>query len=141
MTIEDEMTNDPKRAEPFDPRFRLQSFDEAATSTPSPEYLGRLVLAKLLAAYARLLDAPPQYECRNRVHVRGDRLSRPVLWRGRQWAVTKYGVECRDGTYCIDADRLDENEQTHPWVRHMAAKEWVDLPDFAEALRIARRNS
>jgi hypothetical protein len=72
------------------------------------------------------------------VRVRGERLSRPIYWRGHQWAVTKYGIECRDGTYVIEADRY-EDCQPVGWVRHMGAKDWVDLPDFAEALRIARR--
>ena len=113
--------------------------DFSKPQPPSLEYLARQNIARLLAEYAKELDAPPQYHCRNHVRVRGERLSRPVLWRGRQWAVTRLGLECRDGTYFIAADRLDENEAQYGWVRHMSGKNWVDLPDFAEALRIARR--
>ena len=106
--------------------------------TPSPGYLARLELAAALKVAATKLDAPPQYVARNRIHCRGERLSK-LLWRGRQWAVTSYGIECRDGTYAIAKDRLWENDKKYGWVRHMTGKAWVDLPDFAEALRIARR--
>lgn len=81
--------------------------------------------------------APPAYRATNRVRVRGEKLSR-IIWNGRQWAVTKSGIEARDGTYFIDKRRLWENEATFGWVRHMSEKDWVDQPDFAEALRIAR---
>jgi hypothetical protein len=65
--------------------------------------------------------------------VRGERLSR-IIWKGRQWAVTKFGIEARDGRYAIDKRRLSED-----WLRHMSEKEWVDLLEFAEALRVARQ--
>ncbi|WP_051334783.1 hypothetical protein [Bradyrhizobium sp. Ai1a-2] len=78
-------------------------------------------------------SAPPAYHATNRVRVRGQRLS-PIIWQGRQWAVTKHGIECRDGTYAIAKSRLWEG-----WERHMAEKEWVDQADLAEALRIARQ--
>jgi hypothetical protein len=85
------------------------------------------------------LDDPPQYECRSRVKVQGERLHK-TLWRGHQWAVTTYGVERRDGTYVIAKNRLWENEEKYGWVRHMADKStWCNLSDFVEALRIARR--
>jgi hypothetical protein len=106
--------------------------------TPSPEYLARRKLAEALAKSARQLDAPPKYQWHDRVHVRGERLSQPIAWRGRQSSVTRYGIECRDGTYAIAADRYEEGGE-FGWVMHMAGKEWVDLPDFAEALRVARR--
>lgn len=31
-----------------------------------------------------------------------------IWWRGRQWAVTSFGVECLDGTYAFEAKRLAE---------------------------------
>jgi hypothetical protein len=31
------------------------------------------------------------------VRVRGDALTQ-IWWQGKQWAVTQYGIECRDGT-------------------------------------------
>jgi hypothetical protein len=67
----------------------------------------------------------------------GGRLS-PIIWQGRQWAVTVSGIECRDGRYGISAATLWRDEDRYPWVVHMSLKSWVDLPDFAEALRIAR---
>jgi hypothetical protein len=69
----------------------------------------------------------------NLVALQGEQLDK-TIWLGRQWAVTEYGIEQRDGTYAIEADRLDEND----WFDHMAQKEWVNLSDFAAALYIAR---
>jgi hypothetical protein len=105
----------------------------------SREYLDRLDLAAELTEAARDIDHPPAYEAGNLVKCRGEELSTPIYWQGRQWAVTPFGIECRDGTYFIERDRLWENDDRHSWVRHMAGKTWVDLEDFAEALRIARR--
>jgi hypothetical protein len=59
------------------------------------------------------------------------------LWLGRQWAVTVYGIEKRDGTYAIPNFRIPA---LNNWISHLAGKTWIDLPDFAEALRIWRRN-
>ena len=91
----------------------------------------------LIAHASTNLDAPPRYQASNYVRCRGERLSR-IIWRGEQWAVTTFGVECRDGSYTISKQRLWENEAAYSWVSHMAVKGWVDLLDFAEALRIAR---
>jgi hypothetical protein len=102
-------------------------------------YRDRLERAGELAEAAQRLDPPPQYEAGNPVHCRGEALSPPIYWQGRQWAVTAYGLECRDGTYVIERNRLWENEERYGWVRHMAGKTWADIADFAEALRIARR--
>jgi hypothetical protein len=102
----------------------------------SDAYLQRLAQAADLKIAAQQLEAPPQYEAGNPVPVRGEDLSQPIYWQGRQWAVTPFGLECRDGTYVIARDR---HEDRYGWVRHMAGKTWTDLPDFAEALRIARR--
>lgn len=89
---------------------------------------------------ATMLDDPPRYESGNEVRLRGDPLDTPIYWQGRQWAVTPRGVEARDGTYVVQAHRLWEEEDVYGWVRHMAEKsEWVDIEDFVEALRVARR--
>jgi hypothetical protein len=106
---------------------------------PDDAYLERMQIAKKLKLAAQQLDDPPKYETNNRVRNRGQRLSR-IFWKGRQWAVTSYGLECRNGKYPISKDRLWENETDHGWVRHMSDKDWVDLPDFAEALRVARHH-
>jgi hypothetical protein len=89
-------------------------------------------LSPLIAYAATKLAAPPRYHASNAVQCRGEPLSR-ILWLGLDWAVTVYGIEARDCTYTIAASRLGEN-----WILHMSEKEWVDLVDFAEALRIAR---
>ena len=47
---------------------------------------------KALVDYARQLDAPPKYHCRDRIKSRGDALVKPISWTGRQWAVTAYGL-------------------------------------------------
>jgi hypothetical protein len=56
------------------------------------------------------------------------------------WAVTAHGFEARDGSYCTEADRLDDHpddEHPHSWFEHMARKSWVDLEDFATAFFVA----
>jgi hypothetical protein len=90
-----------------------------------------------LTLRARDLDARWGPQANNTVKRRGDRL-RKIYWQGRQWAATKYGVECRDGSYSIECSRLWEDEDGYGWIKHMAEKNWVDLKDFAEALRVAR---
>jgi hypothetical protein len=102
-----------------------------------PAYLARRRLAKALTIKARDLDAPWGPQSSDRVTCRGERLHK-IIWQGRQWTVTKYGVECRDGCYAIERTRLWEEDEVHSWIMHMADKGWVDLEDFAEALRVAR---
>jgi hypothetical protein len=88
---------------------------------------------------ATSLDDPPLYHDTEPVRRLGEKLHR-IRWQGRQWAVTSYGIEARDGTYPIAKDRLWHNEDTRQggWICHMAEKNWVDIFDFAEALRIGR---
>lgn len=76
----------------------------------------------------------PLYVSTQKVALTGEALSEPIMWTGRQWAVTKYGIEARDGTYVIERDRVEEDD----WIEHMSEKNWIDLGDFAEALRLAR---
>jgi hypothetical protein len=71
------------------------------------------------------------------VHVRGNALS-PMLWRGRQWAVTTYGIERLDGCYPIEAERLGEGfdsklglDGTLP--ARVTGKRWCDAEDFLAA--------
>jgi hypothetical protein len=91
---------------------------------------------------ARDTVTPPRYHATNKVHVSGTgiRPARPYFWKGRQWAVTPRGVECRDGDYPIEWDRLWEDDEYYGWVPHMREKGWVDMNDFVEALRLARRH-
>jgi hypothetical protein len=96
-----------------------------------------MTLARELTIKARDLDGPWGPQSSTRVALRGDRLSR-IIWQGRQWAATKYGVECRDGCYAIERTRLWEEDESYSWIMHMAGKDWVDLEDFAEALQVTR---
>jgi hypothetical protein len=74
---------------------------------------------------------------RTPVPVRGEALH-PILWRGRQWAVTTFGIEALDGTYAISADRLAENvDRDWGWPAHLAAKNWTDREDFCTAWLVA----
>lgn len=92
-----------------------------------------------LIARARDTAEGPAYTSTSEVRVLGDALAEPVYWTGRQWAVTSFGIEARDGKYIIAKDRLWEDEESYGWVRHMADKNWADVPDFVEALRLARK--
>jgi hypothetical protein len=54
----------------------------------------------------------------NEVRLCGEEL-RPVIWQGRQWAVTTFGIESRDGLYAIRARRLTEglrDDDPHCWI-------------------------
>ena len=73
------------------------------------------------------------------VKLRGDVLSK-IWWQGKQWAVTEYGIECRDGTYPIDAKKLTydlDNGTDHGWVEQLRSKGWADLNDFKTAYFVA----
>jgi len=73
----------------------------------------------------------------NVVKVRGEGLNK-VWWQGRQWAVTSYGLEKRDGTYPIKAGRFHENlDGNYSWPQHMSEKIWVDTEDFITAWLVA----
>lgn len=115
----------------------LKFLDLSKPWKPSQKWLARRELAKDLTIKARDLDSPWGPQSTARVKRRGDRLSK-MFWKGEQWAATKYGVECRDGCYAIDRKRLWEDDTVHSWIMHMSEKCWVDLEDFAEALRVAR---
>lgn len=118
---------------PVEP-IKLMSWDELKAKKFAPQ---REVYATLKRYAATHLDCEPTYCGGEEVQCRGEKLDK-IFWKGRQWAVTSYGVECRDGSYAIAKDRLWEFEEKWGWVRQMAPKAWVDLTDFAEALRIAR---
>jgi hypothetical protein len=71
----------------------------------------------------------------------------PILWQGREWAVTTYGVERRDGSYPIEASRLckdhdggavaeDGTPVPYTLIGHIGEKGW-DLADFATAFFVA----
>ncbi len=56
----------------------------------------------------------------------------PLVRQVGTWAVTEYGLECLTHHYTIGKERL-----CFGLLRHMAEKQWVVLPDFADALDLA----
>jgi len=85
-------------------------------------------------------DRPIEH-CTAEVKNRGEPLHR-ILWRGRQWAVTVYGVEALDGTYFFDRSRIADGvvskfDAHHSWPVHMAEKTWVDIDDFVTCWLVA----
>jgi hypothetical protein len=62
-----------------------------------------------------------------------------MWWRGRQWAVTAYGIECVDPGRCyvIEAARLADRIDRYSWLEHMGCKTWVDTEEFATAWVVA----
>lgn len=75
----------------------------------------------------------------NEVRCRGEALHQ-ALWLGKQWAVTTYGIECRDGCYAIQSHRLLSKRigtDKYDWPLHMDEKEWVDMADFCMAFLVA----
>jgi hypothetical protein len=92
-----------------------------------------------LVARSLQTEEPPAYVSTDQVSLRSEPLTTPIYWTGTQWAVTGYGVECRDGTYSIPANRVWEENGGRGWVQRMKEKDWVKLPDFVEALRLSRQ--
>jgi hypothetical protein len=66
----------------------------------------------------------------------------PVLWMGKQWAITTYGLECKNGQYHIKAGRQFWDKGLKPievydrWHQHLTQKTWVDKEDIEDALHI-----
>jgi hypothetical protein len=61
-----------------------------------------------------------------------------IWWRGAQWAVTAFGIECLDGQYHIPKERLLEGiGGDHAWPEHMSEKTWNDNDEFATAWLVA----
>lgn len=65
-------------------------------------------------------------------------LHRDILWLGRQWAVTGYGIQAvnqkLDGKFDVEASRLGDEGLVEP----MLSEPWFDIEDFKEALEVAR---
>lgn len=80
---------------------------------------------------------PKVEHSRDEVRVKGEPLS-DIWWQGREWAVTSYGIEKRDGTYYIRHEDLDTHDNMNwSWPEHLAAKGWVDVEDFTTAWMVA----
>ncbi len=87
-------------------------------------------------------------QSRNHVHCRGEALSQ-ILWQGTQWAVTTYGLECRDGTYHVPIQNLfgyvhvpkgrkkTKQDVMVFWFEHLSGKNWCDEDDIDHALQAA----
>ena len=85
-------------------------------------------------------------QSRNHVHCRGEALS-DILWQGKQWAVTTYGLECRDGTYHVPVENFfgfvqapkggkkEKQDVMVHWFRHLREKSWCDEDDIDHALQ------
>lgn len=70
--------------------------------------------------------------------VRGEKLSK-ILYRNNQWAVTTFGIECLDGTYAIKKDAIKTTHPNYSWQKHMSGKEWVEMDEFIDALKMAMK--
>jgi hypothetical protein len=105
---------------------------------PSGSFFEVLSASDILAlpdpnmTYPIIIDDQP-------VKVQGETLKQ-IWWQGKQWAVTEYGIECRDGTYAIKAQELTYdllNGTKHGWVEQMLSKGWCDMDDFRTAYFVA----
>lgn len=82
-----------------------------------------------------MVDTPKKQHTQK---ILGEALTEPVFWRGREWAVTGYGIEKLDGRYAIKRSDIWEAHGAWTIVNHMEEKGWVDMSDFKTALRIAK---
>lgn len=60
-----------------------------------------------------------------------------ILWRGRQWAVTDFGLEALNGSYAIDEKGLRLDFAEWSVLMQMGEKTWIDMPDFTTAFMVA----
>ncbi|KQU19042.1 hypothetical protein ASG63_07795 [Methylobacterium sp. Leaf94] len=66
-------------------------------------------------------------------------LTEPVHWRGRQWAVTGYGIEALDGMYHVSAAEIWSGpDGTLPWLEALHRRYGTDREDLDAALKVAR---
>lgn len=89
----------------------------------------------------RDLDALAKcYDMHGGEHPNPDEKPMPlVIAQFGTWAVTPFGVECLVYPYEIQWDSItDERVDDDYWLSNLAKKEWVNLHDFAEALRHGR---
>jgi hypothetical protein len=68
-----------------------------------------------------------------------NKISMPVMYANRQWAVTKYGLECLTVDYQIErlriAERLNDSGISK-WVIHLCEKKWCDIREFTDCLEV-----
>lgn len=66
-------------------------------------------------------------------------LTGPVLWQGRQWAVTGYGIEALDGMYHVPFSEVPDAADARPrWLDDLCGRYGTDRDDLAAAVRVAR---
>ena len=70
--------------------------------------------------------------------IRGEKLSK-ILYRNNQWDVTTFGIECLDETYAIKKDAIKTTHPNYSWRQHMSGKEWVEMDEFVDALKMAMK--
>lgn len=85
-------------------------------------------------------------QSRNKVHCQGESLS-DIIWQGKQWAVTVYGLERRDGTYHVPVENFfnfpptpkgrkkEKQDVFLHWFRHLGEKYWCDEDDIDHVLQ------
>lgn len=60
-----------------------------------------------------------------------------IIWRGRQWCVSTFGLETIKEPYHYDIAKARLGEMREPqgveFLEHMADKTWLDFDDFKEA--------
>ena len=147
---------------PFHITKEMLAFDDKATSPKEPE--PKMTLADYALSCDDLMEmhdgGPPECDTMHRgkdddvhtwamfhpqamtrVKVRGEPLG-CVLWHGTEWAVTDYGLECRDGRYHVRAKDLmarggyNHRKAFNHWYQHIAEKSWVeDVQDLDFALQ------
>lgn len=101
-------------------RFRVLTIDDLR-EIPAPKL-----------TYPIIIDDTPVKMC-------GDALAK-IWWQGKQWVVTEFGIECRDGTYAVPANELTydlDSGTNHGWVEQMLSKGWADMDDFRTAYFVA----
>lgn len=140
LALDDKATS-PKEPEPkptlFDSALSMDDlFEMVYSGRPECDTMNRGVDEKV-TTWAMF---HPQVMTRVKLSVCGEKLGK-VLWQGRQWAVTDYGLECRDGTYHVHAKQLMRHYGGTPraafngWYQHIAEKSWVDAQDLDYALQ------
>ncbi|MGU3402382.1 hypothetical protein [Methylobacterium brachiatum] len=66
-------------------------------------------------------------------------LAEPVHWRGRQWAVTGYGIEALDGRYHVPFSEISEASRGRlAWFDALCRRYGTDRDDLAAALKMAQ---
>lgn len=57
-------------------------------------------------------------------------VSKEIIYRFGQFAITDDGIECLVTAYSINKTRLSEQD----WIKHMEEKSWVNMADFKKTI-------